>query len=220
MSTRDSDSEHTNGGANTERPRTGFEDIPSRVLLEDVALRGELTANKLDASIEDSKRRDAANTEKVLAAIAATDRRFNERFDALDKRFDIVEGGVLELVVDNRARKNEIDKVRTESRESLGELRSELARASRISQVDEEERKVILTLANTGARAAADHLGVKTAERVKQVEADAATKTDALEARKERRGLVVAGLKKIAPIAIPVLTAAAGALAVAIARGC
>lgn len=153
-----------------------------------------LTSDQVKAIVESQKRNHA----EMLA-----------EFSRVHRRIDVVEAGVLELVVENRARKNEVDRVRIESAKGREEIRAELAKAARTSAVDEEERAVIVDLAKTGVQAARAHIGQQT---------DASA--DALAARQARRALLVAGAKRAAVIVVPILSAAAGVLATLIAKGC
>ncbi len=176
-----------------------LDDVPIERLVRDMAPRVDLTWNRLDAHVKDT----AAWRKKH------------------DESQAIVEQGVLELVASNRDQKKEIGEVRTEVRFSLSEIREDLKRASRVSQVDEEERKIVHNLAQTGADAARALLNVQTTARTKEAELVAVDQADMLQARKDRRALVVAGAKKVAAIlGVPILTAIATAAAILIGKGC
>lgn len=129
MTTRDSDSEHTNGGASV-RPRNGFEDIPTRILIEDLAIRSEVHDNRLTAAIEDSKARDA-RTQTQLRENAAT--------------LASVQGGVLELVGRAHRQDAEIARVRASIPTARGstpesEFMTEAARQGlALAKLDREE---------------------------------------------------------------------------------
>lgn len=153
------------------------------------------------------------------------------RWREANRRGAVLEEGIFELVADSRARRaaedalrKELGDHRTETRQSISEVRADLekkvAEAKRVSLVDEKEREVLVELASVGVDAARDHVAVRTTVRKTEAELVTHEHADALTARKERRALTVAGLKKIAIIVVPILTTAAGVLAGLLTKGC
>lgn len=147
-----------------------------------------------------------------------------KRWRAADRRHAAVEEGVYELVAAERARRSAEKTLRAELTQSIADVKADLERkvaeARRVSLVDEEERKVIIGLASVGVEAARDHVGAQTAERAKRNEFVAADQADALEARKKRRALAVAGAKRVATIVLPILTGLAIAATALLQKGC
>ena len=228
MSGRDSDSEHTavhgvgNGNGNgrdsdrSERAHVDLSGMSDRRLAE----------RNYQLGVENEQR-----ITLVYHALEAHRKDDARRWDQQRRTNGIVEGGILELVASDRARRDAETKARAEQgrveaelRQSVSDVRKDLERkiadATRVSLVDEEERKIVHGMLQTSVEAARAHLGVRTTSRTKETELVTADAEEALQARKERRSLFVAGLKKIAPIAIPVLTAAAGAAIALLQKGC
>lgn len=148
----------------------------------------------------------------------------SKRWRAIDGRVATIEEGVFELVASDRSRRHADETLRKELHQSIADVKADLERkvaeTKRASLVDEEERKVIADMASVSVEAARSHVGARTVERAKQNELVVADQADALQARKERRELAVAGAKRVATIVLPILTGLAIAAAALLQKGC